>query len=68
MFHPGVYDWARAPLTASAQIRVGFHGRAAHPTGSPTEGIDALGALIQLFNALGCCTSACRPGRTSRGS
>ncbi|MFF5636043.1 amidohydrolase [Streptomyces sp. NPDC012825] len=53
MFHPGVYDWARAPLTASAQIRVGFHGRAAHPTGSPTEGIDALGALIQLFNALG---------------
>ncbi|MFF7177313.1 amidohydrolase [Streptomyces sp. NPDC008121] len=53
MFHPGVYDWAWAPLTASAQVRVGFHGRAAHPTGSPTEGIDALGALIQLFNALG---------------
>ncbi|WP_053644246.1 MULTISPECIES: amidohydrolase [unclassified Streptomyces] len=53
MFHPGVYDWAWAPLTASAQLRVGFHGRAAHPTGSPTEGIDALGALIQLFNALG---------------
>ncbi|MEU0404828.1 amidohydrolase [Streptomyces sp. NPDC006197] len=53
MFHPGVYDWVWAPLTASAQVRVGFHGRAAHPTGSPTEGIDALGALIQLFNALG---------------
>ncbi|MFD3533248.1 amidohydrolase [Streptomyces sp. NPDC058664] len=53
MFHPGVYDWAWAPLTASAQVRVGFHGRAAHPTGSPTEGIDALGALIQLFNTLG---------------
>ncbi|MFF4172170.1 amidohydrolase [Streptomyces sp. NPDC001744] len=53
MFHPGVHDWRWAPLTASAQIRVGFHGRAAHPTGSPTEGIDALGALIQLFNALG---------------
>ncbi|MGW7054231.1 amidohydrolase [Streptomyces sp. NPDC054887] len=53
MFHPGVYDWSWAPLTASAQVRVGFHGRAAHPTGSPTEGIDALGALIQLFNTLG---------------
>ncbi|MFG3345821.1 amidohydrolase [Streptomyces sp. NPDC048018] len=53
MFHPGVHDWAWAPLTASAQIRVGFHGRAAHPTGNPTEGIDALGALVQLFNALG---------------
>ncbi|MFJ9041775.1 amidohydrolase [Streptomyces sp. NPDC102406] len=53
MFHPGVYDWAWAPLTASAQLRIGFHGRAAHPTGNPTEGIDALGALIQFFNTLG---------------
>ncbi|MFI2618695.1 amidohydrolase [Streptomyces sp. NPDC018584] len=53
MFHPGVYDWSWAPLTASAQVRIGFHGRAAHPTGNPTEGIDALGALIQLFNTLG---------------
>jgi amidohydrolase len=52
MFHPGVYDWAWAPLTASAQVRVGFHGRAAHPTGNPTEGIDALAALLQLFNTL----------------
>ncbi|MEV6182416.1 amidohydrolase [Streptomyces sp. NPDC052015] len=52
MFHPGVYDWARAPLTASEQYRVGFHGRAAHPTGSPTEGIDALAALVELFNVL----------------
>lgn len=39
MFHPGVHDWAWAPLTASAQVRVGFHGRAAHPTGNPTEGL-----------------------------
>lgn len=53
MFHPGVYDWSWAPLTASAQVRIGFHGRAAHPTGNPTEGVDALGALIQLFNTLG---------------
>jgi amidohydrolase len=52
MFHPGVYDWARAPLTASAQVRVGFAGRAAHPTGNPTEGIDALAALIEFFNTL----------------
>ncbi|MHC3472221.1 amidohydrolase [Streptomyces sp. 7R007] len=52
MFHPGVYDWARAPLTAQEQYRVGFHGRAAHPTGNPTEGIDALAALVELFNVL----------------
>ncbi|AKN71590.1 amidohydrolase [Streptomyces sp. PBH53] len=52
MFHPGVYDWVRAPLTAQEQYRVGFRGRAAHPTGNPTEGIDALAALIELFNVL----------------
>ncbi|WTN46073.1 hypothetical protein OHB00_49115 [Streptomyces sp. NBC_00631] len=52
MFHPGVHDWVRAPLTAQEQYRVGFHGRAAHPTGNPTEGIDALAALIELFNVL----------------
>jgi metal-dependent amidase/aminoacylase/carboxypeptidase family protein len=52
MFHPGVHSWQWAPLTAQAQYRVGFHGRAAHPTGNPTEGIDALAALLQLFNTL----------------
>lgn len=52
MFHPGVSDWVRAPLTAQEQYRVGFRGRAAHPTGNPTEGIDALAALVELFNVL----------------
>ncbi|MFF1478112.1 amidohydrolase [Streptomyces sp. NPDC058301] len=52
MFHPGVHDWTWAPLTAQTQIRIGFRGRAAHPTGNPTEGVDALAALIQLFNTL----------------
>lgn len=52
MFHPGVYDWVRAPLTAQEQYRVAFRGRAAHPTGNPTEGVDALAALIELFNVV----------------
>ncbi|MFF9086394.1 amidohydrolase [Streptomyces sp. NPDC014991] len=52
MFHPGVYDWARAPLTAQEQYLVALRGRAAHPTGDPTEGIDALAALIELFNVV----------------
>ncbi|MFC8276030.1 amidohydrolase [Streptomyces sp. NPDC057271] len=67
MFHPGVHDWTWAPLTASAQVRVGFHGRAAHPTGSPTEGIDALGALIQLFNTLGVLSRRLPPGSHVHG-
>jgi amidohydrolase len=57
MFHPGAYSWSWAPLTAQMELRVTFHGRAAHPTGNPTEGRDALAALIQVFNTL----SALRP-------
>jgi amidohydrolase len=52
MFHPGARDWTWAPLTAQAELRVTFHGRAAHPTGDPTGGIDALAPLIQLFGTL----------------
>jgi amidohydrolase len=50
MFRPGVRTWEWAPLTAQVELRLTFHGRAAHPTGNPTEGIDALAALIQAFN------------------
>jgi amidohydrolase len=52
MFHPGVHNWRYAPLTAQIEIGVRFHGRAAHPTGNPTEGVDALAALVQLFTAV----------------
>ncbi len=63
MFHPGAHDWAWAPLTAQVDITITFHGRAAHPTGNPTEGIDALAGLIQLFTTI----DAIRP-RTPAGS
>ncbi len=53
MFHPGAQSWRWAPLTAQVELRVTVHGRAAHPTGNPTEGLDALAALIQVFNSLG---------------
>ena len=52
MVHPGTHDWVWAPLTAQLELAVTFHGRAAHPTGNPTEGIDALAALIEMFNTL----------------
>jgi amidohydrolase len=53
MFHPGAHDWTWAPLTAQVELGVTYRGRAAHPTGNPTEGIDALAALIQLFTTIG---------------
>ncbi|MBN6056675.1 amidohydrolase, partial [Nonomuraea sp. RK-328] len=52
MFHPGVHDWSWAPLTAMLELRVTFHGKAAHPTGNPQDGVDALSSMISLFNGL----------------
>ncbi len=57
MVHPGVHSWSWAPLTAQVELTLTFHGRAAHPTGDPERGLDALAALIQAFGVL----SALRP-------
>ena len=67
MVHPGVHDWSFAPLTAQIQLRVRFHGRSAHPTGNPTEGIDALAALIELFNTLSMLSRRLPPGSHVQG-
>ncbi|MFF3214222.1 peptidase dimerization domain-containing protein [Streptomyces sp. NPDC002886] len=62
-----MHDWSWAPLTAQTQVRVGFHGRAAHPTGDPTRGIDALAALIQLFNTAAVVSRRLPPGSHVQG-
>jgi amidohydrolase len=67
MFHPGVHDWTWAPLTAQQELQVIFHGRAAHPTGEPTKGIDALAALIQMFNTLAVLHRRLPPGSHVQG-
>jgi amidohydrolase len=67
MFHPGVHDWTWAPLTAQQELRVAFHGRAAHPTGEPTEGVDALAALIEMFNTLNVLHRRLPPGSHVQG-
>src|SRR3569833_3101600 len=50
--HPGVHSWSWAPLTAQVELKVTFHGRAAHPTGDPEAGIVALVALFLVFGAV----------------
>jgi amidohydrolase len=68
MVHPGTHSWSWAPLTAQTELAVSFHGRAAHPTGNPAEGVDALAALIEMFNVLSCCTAVYRLAPTCRAS
>ncbi|GAB3896911.1 amidohydrolase [Kibdelosporangium lantanae] len=67
MVHPGVHNWSWAVLTAQVELRITVHGRAAHPTGNPTEGIDALAALIQLFTTLAALRQRLPPGAHIQG-
>lgn len=67
MVHPGVRDQTWAPLTAQVQVRVRFHGRSAHPTGNPGEGVDALAALVETFTMLGALGRRFPPGSHVQG-
>ncbi|WP_424185387.1 amidohydrolase [Actinokineospora sp. G85] len=67
MVHPGVHDWAWAPLTAQVEVEVVVRGRAAHPTGNPTEGRDALAALVQLYTTLAALRPRLAPGSDVQG-
>ncbi|HKN52185.1 MAG TPA: amidohydrolase [Amycolatopsis sp.] len=46
--HPAAHSWSWAPLTASMELRVRFHGRSGHGE----HAVDALAALIQMFTAV----------------
>jgi amidohydrolase len=67
MVHPGTHSWSWAPLTAQTELAVSFHGRAAHPTGNPAEGVDALAALIEMFNVLSVLHRRLPPGSHVQG-
>ncbi|RJL35515.1 amidohydrolase [Bailinhaonella thermotolerans] len=52
MFHPAGRTWPAPVLTAFAEVTVTMRGRAAHPTGDPEHGINALHALVRAFTAI----------------
>jgi len=52
MFHPAshtVVDWGSLAIT---EVNIEFFGKAAHASGSPEKGVNALDAVIQTFNSL----------------
>ncbi|KYH33515.1 M20 family metallopeptidase [Neomoorella mulderi] len=50
MFHPGDTNTVEVSSLALEALEFVFEGRAAHAASSPEEGINALEAVIQLFN------------------
>jgi len=52
--HPGSdHHELTHPEIACAPIRIEFRGKAAHASSSPKDGINALDALVLVFNAIG---------------
>ena len=45
-----------------------FTGKAAHASADPWEGVNALDAVIQTYNASACCASRCDPTAASTAS
>lgn len=52
MFHPGARTMVRRGSLAASHLTMTFHGRAAHAATNPQDGINALDACIQTFNAI----------------
>jgi amidohydrolase len=52
MFHFGDRTVLRTPLLARESLVLTFHGRAAHASGSPEAGLNALEAAVLFFNAV----------------
>ena len=53
MFHPGTETVMTLDRSLAARgFEFYFHGRAAHAAGAPEDGINALDAVVQLYNAI----------------
>jgi len=53
MIHPGSKDVKRKRNLAAFPVSVEFHGKPAHAASEPFKGINALDAMIQVFNNVG---------------
>jgi len=52
MVHPAGVEAVEFPVIAMAELEVEYHGRAAHASATPEQGINALDALVTAYNAI----------------
>jgi len=67
MVHPGGRTSADCHTLAISAVKVAFHGKAAHASTHPEQGINALDAVIQTFNALNALRQHIRDGARVHG-
>ena len=52
MFHPACNTMIGRGSLAITEVKIEFHGKPSHASGSPEKGINALDAVIQTFNGI----------------
>jgi amidohydrolase len=52
MFHPSTNTMVGRGSLAITEVKIEFHGKPSHASGSPEKGINALDAVIQTFNGI----------------
>ncbi len=67
MVHPGDVDEVEMLPYACAGYRVAFHGRSAHASAQPWEGVNALDALTVALTAIGLARQQLEPGQQIHG-
>lgn len=53
MIHPAAVNLPAMPTIGVAEVKVIYHGRAAHASAQPHQGINALDALVLAYQAIG---------------
>jgi amidohydrolase len=67
MVHPSDRTLVERGSLAITEVKIEFQGKPAHASGSPEEGINALDAVIQTFNALNALRQHIRDGARIHG-
>ena len=67
MAHPGYEDRDSSDSIALRSFRIEFFGRTAHAAGNPEDGVNALDAMINLFNLVNALRQQTRPDARIHG-
>jgi amidohydrolase len=67
MMHPRDTTYLDRGSLAATPYRIEFHGKSAHASSSPESGVNALDAVIQVFNSVNALRQAFRPNTRIHG-
>jgi len=67
MLHPTPYDAAWANVIAIEQLRIDYHGRNAHASATPEEGVNALDAIVLAYQSISVMRQQLRPADRVHG-